>query len=167
MSPAQDFDAQKAIALVAGGLALAIFLFRKIRAMAAEAPPDPWPQEVDVAVKAREAIPVCTNCLFPQEGHRWFCPHCGYPAGEYVTTMPYLQIFAVGEVFRRGVLGPPEKGFARKAFLVIYSVCEYAIFAPVYWFWMVRKSRGKPICTARREGLKFDEAADRIEAGDQ
>jgi hypothetical protein len=157
MSPAQDYDPQQTIALVALVAALAIYLFRKIREIASKTSPDPWPQEVDLAVKARDAVPMCINCLYPQEGHRWFCPHCAFPTGEYVTIMPYLQIFAVGEVFRRGVIGPPETGFARKAFFVIYSASEYVVFAPIYWFWMARKARGKPICRARRDDLKFEE----------
>lgn len=89
--------------------------------------------------------PLCLNCAAPQGGHRWFCPKCGFPGGEYVVLMPYLQIFTVGEVLRRGVTGPPEKGFAIKAGLVVYSLTQYAVFAPLYWFWMARKARGKPI----------------------
>ncbi len=160
MSPAPEFEPEKGIALVAAGAALVIILIRRIREIASRGSPDPWPQEVDLAVKARDAIPVCINCLYPQEGHRWFCPHCAFPAGEYVTMMPYLQIFATGEVLRRGVMGTPETGFARKALFVIYSASEYAFFAPVYWFWMVRKAGGKPICHARRQELKFEEGAE-------
>jgi hypothetical protein len=159
MPPSPNIDPQKILAVVALAVALAIILIRWIREAASKAPPDPWPQELDLAVRAREATPVCINCLYPQEGHRWFCPHCAYPGGEYVTMMPYLQIFATGEVLRRGVIGPPEKGFARKALFVILSACEYAIFAPVYWYWMLRKSRGEPICLARRKDLKFEETA--------
>ena len=158
MPPAPDIDPQKIVAIVAVAVALAIILTRRIRELAAKIPPDPWSREIDLAVKAREATPVCVNCLQPQEGHRWFCPHCAYPSGDYVTMMPYLQIFATGEVLRRGVMGRPEPGVARKAFFVIFSASEYAIFAPVYWFWMVRKACGKPICHVRREPLKFEES---------
>ena len=153
-SPEQEFDPQKIIALVVVGVALIIVLIRRFRA---SAPPDPWSSEIDQAVKARDAIPVCSNCLYPQAGHRWFCPHCAFPTGDYVTSMPYLQIFAIGEVLRRGVIGLPERGFARKAFFVIFSASEYLAFAPIYWFWMVRKAHGKPICQARRDELKFEE----------
>ena len=159
MSPASITESENLFALVAFGAAGIYFLVRWVMEYAAKAPPDPWPQEVDVAVKAREAVPVCVNCLHPQEGHRWFCPNCAYPSGDYVTLMPYLQVFAVGEVLRRGVIGPPEKGFGRKMFLVIYSASEYAVFAPVYWFWMWRKARGKPICRAQKTELNFEEPA--------
>ena len=159
MPTSQDFDPQKAIALVAVGTALAIILVRKIRHIASTAPPDPWPEEIDLAVKDRGAIPVCVNCLYPQEGHRWLCPHCAFPTGEYVTTMPYLQVFAVGEFFRRGVIGPPAMGFIGLAAFVFYSASQYAPFAPIYWFWMIRRASGKPICSEHRKDLKFEETA--------
>lgn len=110
---------------------------------------DPWPAEVDAAVKAPSAVPLCTNCLYPQEHHRWFCPHCAFPTGDYVPLMPYLQIFVVGEVLRQGVSGPPERRPGVQAFLVLYSLTEYAFFAPLYWFWMLRRAQGKPLRPAR------------------
>jgi hypothetical protein len=123
-----------------------------IRRLASKTASDPWPREVDVEVRDPSAIPLCVNCTFPQEGHYWFCPYCGFPAGDFVTSMPYLYIFALGESMRRGVTGPPEKDAALSTFLTIIAACQYSVFAPLYWYWMFRKSRGKPICmTWRRE----------------
>ncbi len=150
MSPVPEITAEKTIAWVSAAAVFTGLLIWRIREIASHARADPWPEEIDHAVRAREAVPLCVNCLCPQDDHPWFCPHCGYPAGEYVTMMPYLQIFAVGEVFRRGVIGPPEKDFGQKAFFVLSSVGEYFFFAPLYWFWMARKASGKPICQARR-----------------
>ena len=76
----------------------------------------------------------------------WFCPLCGYPTGDFVATMPYVTVFLDGELFRRGVIGTPEKRKGVLIFLVIYSTASYTIFAPIYWFWMIRKAQGKPIC---------------------
>jgi hypothetical protein len=141
-------------------LVLAIFLAAAIsfarEKIAGGFPPDPWPEEVDLSVRAPDAIPLCIDCLYPQEGRPWFCPHCRYPTGEFVTMMPYLRIFSVGEILRRGVVGPPEKGLALKAGFVLLSA-QYSLFAPVYWYWMVRKSRGRPICYAQRKDLTFEE----------
>ena len=120
---------------------------------------DPCPSEVDLAVRTEDAVPVCVSCLFPQEERSWFCPNCAYPAGEYVTLMPFLQNFAIGELFRRGVVGPPENGIGRKAFFFVASIGEYNVFAPLYWFWMIRKAKGKPICGApRRDPIISDNA---------
>lgn len=152
-----EFDPQKAIALVAVGTALTIVLFRRVRAIASKTESDPWSQEVDLAVRDRGAIPVCTNCLHPQEGHRWLCPHCAFPSGEYVTTMPYLYVFAMGELFRRGVVGPPGTKLTHQAAFVFSAVCEYGPFAPIYWFWLMRRACGKPICVENRVELKFEE----------
>jgi hypothetical protein len=159
MSLSPEITAARIIAWVSAGAALVGPFVWWVHSIARHAPADPWPEEIDHAVRAREAVPLCVNCLCSQDDHPWFCPHCGYPAGEYVTMMPYLQIFAVGEVFRRGVIGPPEKGFALKAFFVLYSISELSVFAPIYWFWMVRKARGKPICQARKVDLEFTEVA--------
>jgi len=139
------------------GVASILVLICRIREIASKIPPDPWPQEVDLAVRAKDAVPVCINCLYPQQGQRWFCPHCGCTTGEYVTMMHYLWVFPQGEVFRRGVIGPPEKNFALTLGYVLYSVTQYSIFAPIYWFWMVRKACGKPICQAQRKDLQFEE----------
>ena len=64
-----------------------IVLVRWIRAIAARVSRGP----VAAGDRSRspdsgEAIPACLNCLYPQKGHHWICPHCGFPAGEYVTT---------------------------------------------------------------------------------
>lgn len=122
--------------------------------------PDPWPAEVDAAVRDPAAVPLCVNCLQPQAGHHWFCPHCGGPTGEYVATMPYLYIFQQGEFFRRGVMGPPERRVGVLVFQALYAAANYSFFAPVYWFWMVRRAQGRPICVERRPVVRFEEAAE-------
>src|SRR5688500_3141686 len=104
---------------------------------------DPWPAEVDATIKQPGAEALCINCLFPQAPHPWFCPHCDYPTGDYVSIMPYLQIFPVAEVLRRGVSGPPESRMGVQVFLIVLSFTQYAVFAPLYWFWMVQRARGR------------------------
>lgn len=116
------------------------------RTWASLAAPDPWTAAEDAAAREAAAVSLCTNCLYPQDRHTWFCPRCGFTSGEYVHLMPYLYVFTWGEVLRRGVSGPPEPGFWRKFGSVVLSVLSYVIFAPAYWYWMVRKARGRPIC---------------------
>ncbi len=72
---------------------------------------------------------------------------------------PYLQIFLIGDLLRKGVLGPPERRIGVQLFLVVYSFGNYAVFAPVYWYWMVRRAQGKPICVECRRAIKFEESA--------
>ena len=132
-------------------------LARWLRRLWSEFPPDPWPREIDAAVRSSEAVPLCIDCLYPQEAHRWFCPHCGKPTGDYVALMPYLQVLVMGELFRSGVLGPPERRRGAQIFLVVYSAAQYGVFAPLYWFWMLRKAQGEPICQEVRKDLPFAE----------
>jgi hypothetical protein len=123
------------------------------------APPDPWPAEVDQTVKDPSAAPLCINCLFPQAPHQWFCAHCHYPTGDYVPMMPYLQIFPMAEVLRRGVIGPPERRTGVQVFLIVFSLTQYAVFAPLYWFWMARRACGRPICYEQRTDIPDEERA--------
>lgn len=64
---------------------------------------EPWPEEVDDAVRRPDAVLVCHRCLAPQKPGAWFCPECGAAVGPYNNVMPYLYIFSMGEGFRAGV----------------------------------------------------------------
>jgi hypothetical protein len=132
-------------------------LARLIRDFWLGTPPDPWPEAIDAIVRSPEAVPLCVYCLCPQAHHSWFCPHCGKPTGDQVAWMPYLQVFVMGELFRNGVMGPPERRRGVQLFLVVYSAAQYGVFAPLYWFWMLRKAQGKPNCHEVRMDLPFAE----------
>ena len=120
-------------------------------------PSDPWSREVDASVRAETAIPLCVDCLYPQEEERSFCPHCRFPIGDFVPLNPYLQIFLIGNVLRKGVMGPPEHRLGVQLFLVALTLFQYPPFAPIYWFWMIRRAQGKPICLERRKAIEFEE----------
>jgi len=132
-------------------------LARLVRSIGSVKSPDPWPKEIDDAVRAPEAVPLCIHCLHPQAEHQWFCPHCGCATGEFVPYMPYLQNFMVGELLRKGVLGPPEHRKGVMVFLVVFATAEYAVFAPWYWFWLIRKAQGHPICAETRKDLELED----------
>jgi hypothetical protein len=150
--------AEALVAAAAASVAAACALAAWLRHVASRTASDPWPRDVDLEVRDPGCVPLCVSCLLPQPGRPWLCPRCAYPSGDYVTLMPYLQNFALGELFRRGVAGPTERGFGRAAILVLLSAGEYQLFAPVYWFWMYRKARGRPICQARPEPLAIEDA---------
>jgi hypothetical protein len=50
-------------------------------------------------------------------------------------------------------------GVAQNAVLVILTLGQYGLFAPLYWFWMIRKAKGKPICYIRREFIAIEDYA--------
>ncbi len=132
-------------------------LARLVRSLFTARRPDPWPAELDAAVQSPLAVPLCLNCLCPQERHSWFCPICGYPTGDFVALMPYLNNFVVGEVLRRGVMGSPEKRKNVMFFLIVFSVANYVVFAPIYWYWMARRAYGKPICHEREWDYEIED----------
>jgi hypothetical protein len=118
--------------------------------------PDPWPAEIDAAIRAPAAVPLCVNCLSPQSGHRWLCAQCACPVGDFAPLMPNLQPFCIGHIMRRGVIGPPDRRCGVNVFLCVMAFHQYAVFAPVYWFWLVRKWQGKPICEEKHWPVGFE-----------
>jgi hypothetical protein len=157
--PLEGLSGDEAIvaeAAVAVAIALATIFWIRRRS---EPAPDPWPLDIDLAVRDPSAISLCVNCMYPQEERRWFCPYCGFPVGECVASMPYLYIFVLGESLRRGVTGPPERNALQTAFLAVFAAGQYAVFAPLYWYWMVCKAEGKPICSTWRREPNFEDEA--------
>ncbi len=69
----------------------------------------------------------------------------------------YLSVFVVGELVRQGVSGPPERRRGVQAFLIVLGVVHYSVFAPVYWYWLWRRARGRPISSGARPSLPTDE----------
>src|SRR5208283_3603789 len=59
------------VAMAAVAVAAVLTLVTWIRRLASKSTPDPWPQEVDEAVRNREAVPICLSCLYPQRERSW------------------------------------------------------------------------------------------------
>ena len=66
------------------------------------------------------------------------------------------KAFLNGELFRRCVMGAPENRKGVLVFLVVCSTASYTFFAPLYWFWMVRRAQGKPICHEREWDFEIE-----------
>jgi len=103
--------------------------------------PDPWPAELDTAVRGPDAIPVCHRCMTPCDLPVWFCPACGAAVGPYNNVMEYINIFSVGEALRSGV--GPEAHFTpfRTVAYVSIGLIEYTVFAPLYFIRLYRNFR--------------------------
>ena len=95
--------------------------------------PDPWTAELDAAVHAPDAIPVCLHCTTPCDLPVWFCPVCGAAVGPYNNVMPYLYIFSIGEALRSGV--GPEAHFTpfRTVAYAAIALAAYGLIAPLYF----------------------------------
>jgi len=111
--------------------------------------PDPWTPEDAAAANAPFAHKLCLRCLQPQPRapQSWFCPNCGEPDCDNVCK-PYLFIFSMGALFRRGVMGKPTKGFrgfCEMLFLALSSFAQYNVFALIYWVWIILKELGIPL----------------------
>lgn len=73
--------------------------------------PDPWSDDLDAAVRAPDAVPVCHRCMTPCELAVFFCPTCGSAFGPYNNILPFIRIFSLGEVLRSGL--SPTARFTR------------------------------------------------------
>jgi hypothetical protein len=100
--------------------------------------PDPWGFEVEESLQQADATPICHRCLTPHQTDARFCEHCGSAVGTYNNWLPYIYIFSQGEVLRNGVT---DKLRARPLTVIgylIYSLGNYFILAPVYWFFFFK-----------------------------
>jgi hypothetical protein len=120
--------------------------------------PNPWPDELDIAVRAPDAIPVCHHCTTPCDVPVWFCPSCGAAVGPYNNVMPYIYIFSIGEALRSGV--GPEAHFTpfRVVAYIVVGFSEYVIFAPIYYICLYMNHR--------RLTSKQDEESQHTSSGD-
>lgn len=96
-------------------------------------PPDPWPVDLDRAVRSSDAVAVCPRCFTPVTPFHWFCPECACAVGGHNNWMSYLHIFSIGEVLRSGV-GPHARFtvLTVPGYLVV-GLAEYSLFAPLYY----------------------------------
>ncbi len=101
---------------------------------------DPWGPEIDANVHQPDAVPICHRCLTAQERRHdhWFCAECGASVGEYNNYLPYIHIFAEGEVWRYGTSGIKHPNFLMFTGYFLYSLTSYWIVAPVYWFFLLK-----------------------------
>jgi len=124
-------------ALVFLGLCgMAIYRF-VLWVMEANRTSDPWGEEIDKAVNQEDALPVCHHCLTPQEHRAWFCPECGATVGPYCNYMPYVYIFAEGEVLRAGVTEHLRRSPLIIIGYLLFSLGMFAVAAPIYWFFLL------------------------------
>lgn len=127
------------LALVATIGLLGWFVVRAIRKSLARPPsPDPWGSEVSEALNQPNAMPICPHCQCPHEASRWFCPECGRGVGDFNNINPYLYLFSIGEVLREGTSGRIRKSWLTITGFLVLSLIEYALLAPIYWFFLFR-----------------------------
>jgi hypothetical protein len=118
--------------------------------------PDPWDEATAMALEQEDATPVCHQCLAPYAVNQWFCQQCGRSVGAYNNLLPYVYIFSLGEGLRTGTMGSFRRTRSNIVGFVLASVCQYFVFAPVYWFLLARNLR-----RLRAEGCREQMETDR------
>lgn len=118
--------------VVCGVWALVRFVRRK------PVEPDPWDESVATEIAEEDATPLCHRCLNAHAPEADFCPACGAAVGQYTNWLPYPYLFSVGHTLRIGTSGEFRRSPLTLVGFVLFSLVEYALFAPVYWivmFW--------------------------------
>ena len=100
--------------------------------------PNPWDAETEARIQGTDATPLCTRCLEPQEAGTRFCTHCGLPVDSLVPFSPYLYAFALGDVLTTGTTRNFKVSWLTVGGYLLLSIATYAVFAPIYWFRLLR-----------------------------
>ncbi|MDB6026224.1 MAG: hypothetical protein JWM68_2447 [Verrucomicrobiales bacterium] len=136
--PPSEFQAGAVALLIVGALCL----WRTMRWIrTGPLRPDPWDSATEASVQSAEAVPVCRHCFAPQMEHVHFCSECGTSVGDYNNLLPYVNLFSVGESMRTGSSGKYRITPVTTVGYFLWSMTEYSVFAPVYWFFLIRNVR--------------------------
>ncbi len=137
---ALDSERMVAVLVILGICGVMLYRFY-LWIMAAPRTKDPWGKELDDEVDNETAVPLCHHCFTPQEHNGWFCPECGATVGTYCNYMPFVYVFAQGEVLRAGVTERIRQSGLIITGYILFSLTMYAILAPVYWFFLFKHLR--------------------------
>jgi hypothetical protein len=101
--------------------------------------PDPWDRSITEQLEQEQAVQLCHRCLAAQEESADFCPACGAPVGQYTNWLPYPYLFSIGHTLRIGTSGEYRRTRLTVLGFFLLGLAEYAVFAPVYWFMVLRR----------------------------
>lgn len=106
-----------------------------------QASPNPWDDQVEQSIQEPDATPICRRCLEPYEESARYCSHCGLPVDSLVPLSPFHQVFAIGDVLLTGTQRKFPVNYVTVTGYVLFSTVQYLVFAPLYWFWLLRNVR--------------------------
>jgi hypothetical protein len=105
--------------------------------------PDPWDKEIEKAIHEPDAVELCHRCFDPVAPNTWFCPKCGSAVGSCNNLMPFVCFFSQGEILRNGINDNLPRSPLIIAGYLLFSLCNYFIFAPIYWVLLFRNLKRK------------------------
>ena len=101
--------------------------------------PDPWDAETAAKLEDVNTQVLCHRCLVPNEPLANFCENCGAPVGKYTNYLPFPQLFSIGHALRVGADGEYKRSPMTVLGYFLLALAEYTVFAPVYWYWLLRR----------------------------
>ena len=129
--------------------------------------PNPWGDTIEESIQQPDASPICRRCLEPHEEYARYCPHCGIPVDSMVPLSPFHYAFAIGDVLLTGTQRKFPVNWITITGFIFLSTIQYLIFAPVYWFRLIRnikrlkaeEEQPRPESTPSPEAAHRDEAS--------
>lgn len=103
--------------------------------------PNPWDEKTEESIQQPDAVPLCRRCLEPHEESARYCSNCGLPVDSMVPLSPFHQVFAMGDVLLTGTQRRFPVNWLTITGFVFLSMIQYLIFAPFYWFFLLRNVR--------------------------
>lgn len=150
MSP----EAKVGVFAIAGLVLVGCLLF--IRWLfSGKAGPNPWDEKTEESLHQPDATPLCRRCLEPHELEARY----GLPVDSMVPLSPFHQVFALGDILLTGTQRRFPVNWLTVSGYVLLSLIQYLIFAPFYWFFLlrnVRRLRAEAIQKQPREGVADD-----------
>ena len=133
MNPESKVGAFVLVALVLLGCWRIFVWFRN-----AKPTPNPWDEKTEESIQQPDASQICRRCLEPHEEFARYCPHCGIPVDSMVPLSPFHYAFAIGDVLLTGTQRKFPVNWLTITGFVFLSTIQYMVFAPVYWFRLIR-----------------------------
>ena len=122
--------------------------------------PDPWDAQVTAELSETTSAPLCHRCLMPNDPLSNFCSDCGAPVGMFTNWLPYPYLLSIGHTLRIGTSGSFKRSPLTIAGFFLFTLAEYSILAPVYWFsflkMLYRRSRPASASSHSSEGASSD-----------
>jgi hypothetical protein len=118
--------------------------------------PNPWDEQTEASLHQPDATPLCRRCLEPYDESARYCPHCGLPVDSMVPLSPFHQIFAIGDVLLTGTQRTFPINWLTITGYVLLSTIQYLVFAPFYWFFLLRNIRRQRAQATTHLGIAGD-----------
>ena len=118
--------------------------------------PNPWDEKTEESLNQPDAVPLCRRCLESHDPDARYCSNCGLPVDSMVPLSPFHQAFALGDVLLTGTQRRFPVNWLTITGFILLSMIQYLVFAPFYWFLLLRNVRRLQTESLSNHGINED-----------